>query len=315
MSKIHGQVLLVFSFACLIVGSHIFLPSNFDTARAVGNLAGVLLLVYLIIKFINRNKSQEAKDKGFVALGLIALLWVILVLYKEVSTHKSLSNFVNTIDSGNISQLEPTTQSNLKVPGYSGNDAEGTQILLNAVLIALKPYSFQIEKNQSELEKLGIDQILSAQMFNSRSAITNGFKKLDKWTYFVNEETRLINEAYNSQLTAIEKSPVAPEVKAEFLKGLNKSVDETTRLYKLQTNATHNSIAIARKILKLAETNIGSVRVLENGIIFPKAEDNEAYAQAIQAIQKEAQDEQKYATARANYQQSVVNKMKNILSK
>lgn len=315
MSKTHGQILLALSFACLILGSYILLPANFDTARAVGNLAGVSFLIYLIIRFINKNKSEEAKDKGFIALALIALLWVTLVLYKEVSDHKNLSNFVDMIDSGNISKLEPTTQSNLKVPGYSGNDADGTQILLNAVLVALKPYSNQIEKNQSELEKLEIDQILSAQMFNSRSAITNGFKKLDKWAYFVNEETRLINEAYNAQLTAIEKASVAPEIKAGFLKGLNKSVDETTRLHKLQTNATHNSIVIARKILKLAEANIGSVRVLENGVIFPKPEDNEAYSQAIQAIQKEAQDEQKYATARANYQQSVVNKMKNTLSK
>ncbi|QWD79260.1 hypothetical protein ICV01_06305 [Polynucleobacter sp. MWH-Spelu-300-X4] len=307
--------MLAFAFVYLITGTYIFLPTNFDTARAVGNLVGVSLLIYLIIKLINRNKSEETKDKGFVALGMIAILWVTLVLYKEVSDHRSLNNFVATIEKGDVSKLEPSLPSNIKVPGYSGNDADGTQILLNEVLIVLKPYSLEIEKNQAELEKVGIDQILSAQMFNSRSAITNGFQKLDKWTYFVNEESRLINEAYKAQIIAIEKASVSPEIKASFLKGLNKSVDETTRLYKLQTNATHNSIAIARKILKLAESNIGLVQVTANGVIFPKPQDNEAYAQAIQAIQKEAQDEQKYAAARSNYQQSVVNRMKNTLSK
>lgn len=108
---------------------------------------------------------------------------------------------------------------------------------------------------------------------------------------------------------------VSPSVKEGFLKGLNKSVNETHSFHKLKTAATLNSIVICRKILKLAEMNIGLVKVTPSGVLFPREEDNQAYAQALVAIQKEASDEEKYANAIVNYQQAAVNKMKNALSK
>ena len=129
-------------------------------ANNMGQLLGFLVLPIIITKFTFRNKSDSAKNKALLIIGICANLLVLGIVYSEWSAAKKLSETIDKYsmvdgkiigkDEGNVEELSKIDK-DPKLPGYSPSQYGKLDGLLNYNFAVSKPFYVRFEKNSDDI--------------------------------------------------------------------------------------------------------------------------------------------------------------------
>lgn len=312
--KYLGNAFIGLSVLSLFISSTYLLPKSFDLAQTLGNLVGVLAVCYLIAKFFIRNKGEAAQDSLILLIGVISVIWSLGVIYSNYSSKQNVIKLVDEVARGDVVASESSAVGlPVKVPGYSGSANESTQILLSVAIQSAKPYLIEFQKYGEALDKLPLDKVLSQDIFKSREALDSSKNIINKAEFYLNEQSRIQSEISKAQIKAIEEADVDKSFKDAFMRGYLESNKKTIYLQNSQIEESKKIMMSARKIIDLAEKNIGKVQFIGNSITFPSQRDSDIYNEQIAIMSKAAQEEERLRNEYAKFRESSVNNMKAIV--
>jgi hypothetical protein len=309
-----GIVFIGIAILILYIASETFLAAKLDLPQTIGNLLGLLLLIYLVGKFLIRKKSDEIKERLLFLIGTLSIIWSLAVVYLEFSSYKNINKSISNLEEGRTDLVEQkTSNAPIKIPGYSASTVSQIDYLLQLVLQASQPYTLEINKQTLAFSKIPLEKILSVDIYQNKSALNASLGMLKEVESYYIQHIGLEKQMFNARIEAVEKAAVSSKVKDEFISGMTKSNKRSMELMHLQVNESRKMMTAARKILSLAEANFGMVRIIGDTVSFPSERDNEIYNREIAVIIKAAEEEQRLRNEILKFQESNMNAMKAVV--
>lgn len=305
--------MIVLAFILLIVLSNLLLP-NHDSAEAVGGLFGILIILYAAMKVYTRNKDDYLKSKAIFAIGILAILWTLSVIIKELIEQRNLQGTVKNVESlitGNTSNIIPQNQStNIKVPGYSDSQTDIATKALNQLVEVGIPYAKRTEENYRQVEQISESGILDSKIYTSKSYLEQSQRSLVKLSQLVSEQKIIFEEMIVAQEKAITNMKLDDNIKSKALAGLKKGESENRTLLDAQLKVSRQVINNIQTILNLASSNFGKTKVIQNTVDFGNQADNQIYLNTFNELQNAIKEEAKYLELRQALQNKNLQKLK-----
>jgi len=309
-----GIVFIGIAILILYIASETFLATKLDLPQTVGNLLGLLLLIYLVGKFLIRKKSDEIKERLFFLMGTLSVIWSLAVVYLEFSSYKNINKSIAILEEGRSDLIEQkSSNAPIKIPGYSASTVSQIDYLLQLVLQASQPYTLEINKQTLAFSKLPLEKILSVDIYRNKTALNASKEMLKEVESYYIKHIGLEKQMFNAKIEAVEKAAVSSKVKDEFISGMTKTNKRSMELMHLQVNESRKMMAAVSKILSLAEANFGMVRIMGETVSFPSEQDNEIYNLEITVISKAAEEEQRLRNEILKFQESNMNAIKTLV--
>lgn len=309
-----GIVFIGIAILILYVASETFLAAKLDLPQTIGNLLGVLLLIYLAGKFLIRNKSNEIKERLFLLMGTLSIIWSLSVVYLDFSSYKNINKLITNIEEERTNSSEQKLiNTPVKVPGYSASTISQVDYLLQVVVQASQPYIVEINKQTSAFSKIPLEKILSVDIYRNKMALNASKQMLAEVDSYYIQYIAIERKMFNALIEEVEKAAVSSQVKDEFISGMNKSNKRSMELLLLQVNESRKMISAVRKILSLAEANFGRVSIVGNTVSFPTEQDNEIYNREIIIMSKAAEEEERLRNEILKFKESNMNAMKAVV--
>jgi len=310
-----GMWLIVLAFILLIMLSNLLLP-NHDAAEAVGSLFGILIILYAAMKVYTRNKDEYLKSKAIFVIGILAMLWTLSVIIKELIEQRNLQGTVKNVESlitGNTSNIIPQNQStNVKVPGYSDSQTDIATKVLNQLVEVGIPYAKRTEENYRQVAQISESGILDSKIYTSKSYLEQSQRSLVRLSQLVSEQKIIFEEMILAQEKAITNMKVDDNFKSKALAGLKKGESENRTLLDAQLKVSRQVINNIQTILNLASSNFGKTKVIQNTVDFGNQADNQIYLNTFNELQNAIKEEAKYLELRQALQNKNLQKLKEL---
>jgi hypothetical protein len=310
-----GMWMIVLAFILLIMLSNLLLP-NHDAAEAVGSLFGILIILYAAMKVYTRNKDEYLKSKAIFVIGILAILWTLSVIIKELIEQRNLQGTVKNVESlitGNTSNIIPQNQStNVKVPGYSDSQTDIATKVLNQLVEVGIPYAKRTEENYRQVALISESGILDSKIYTSKSYLEQSQRSLVRLSQLVSEQKIIFEEMILAQEKAITNMKVDDNFKSKALAGLKKGESENRTLLDAQLKVSRQVINNIQTILNLASSNFGKTKVIQNTVDFGNQADNQIYLNTFNELQNAIKEEAKYLELRQALQNKNLQKLKEL---
>ena len=305
--------MIVLAFILLIVLSNLLLP-NLYVAEAVGNLFGILIILYAAMKVYTRNKDDYLKAKAIFVIGILAMLWTLSVIIKELIEQRNLQGAFKNVESlitGNTSNITPQNQStNITVPGYSDSKSDQVTNAINQLVTVGIPYGKRTEENIKEIEQIIESGIVDSKIYTTKSYLEQSQRSLVKLSQLVSEQKLIFEEMALAQRKAIDTIKVDDNLRSKMLTGFEKGISENRVLLDAQLKVSRQVINNIQTILNLASSNFGKTKVLKNNVDFGNQADNQIYLNTFNELQNASKEEAKILELRQALQNKNLQKLK-----
>lgn len=317
--RIVGWLALIIAFILPSIIVFVFSPYAFDAWRLVGNLFALVLIAFLLSRYLNRRESDNRKARTTLVIGALALLYSTSVCVKAIYESHNLkvaaANF-----SASTTKLERDMAEHLArpmPPAMTEGKQDAKQLdstkpaattdarserevmteLLNKMAVMRQEQAKRLIQLNQRFDSVSLDGVILPANLTRREGIRDGRNTLKVFSGLISERTALYDSFAIDGENVINSVAMKSEDRARMLKMARENWARDRKNFEALAAAQTDLVSAMNNILDLADEAYGKLTIEDGKLYIPTQEQADVYQRNIARILKAAKDEAKASAA------------------
>lgn len=304
--------------------------SMVDPARLVGEYLVYLFVASLLSLGISRGLKPQYRAWIFLATCFLFLLFTLRQAYintfninkaKETASEMvSMMEDTNRQIIGNQSGVDnqPIKQETEILPATknTGNsEVEELAYMMEKLKPSVRKLASDGIEINTKINNLGIEKVLEPANLTSASGIRESRQIIKNMVQLVNARNDLLTNYYKDVSAQVNEMGLSESTRQSFEKTFFKNKLMLEYNYGEMTRLGNESAIRLEKILDIAETHLGLIKVETNELIFPDNESLNQYNQLLSEVIKLSEEEERVSKVLAQKSSEHIEMVKDNLRK